>query len=101
MNIVMKCSSIALALYIAASATTATASPDADSKDSGWHCTDTRDQYTFQFNGDRSVTLGGHPRYGNIVQVETTDGWVIRMSESQMEQVYRCMKRPGEKFQYD
>lgn len=98
MKNVMKYSALALALAIAAPAS---ASPDADSKDSGWHCTDTRDQYTFQFNGDRSKTLGGHPKYGNIVQVETTDGWVIRMSESQMETVYRCMKRPGEKFKYD
>jgi hypothetical protein len=98
MKNVMKYSALALALAIAAPVT---AAPDADSKESGWHCTDTRDQYTFQFNGDRSRNLGIHPQHGNIVQVETTEGWVIRMSESQLETVYRCMKRPGEKFEYD
>ena len=98
MNNVMKYSALAALLAVS---TAAAATPDSDSKDSGWFCTDTRDQYTFQFNGDRSKNLGNHPKYGNVVQVETTDGWVIRMSESQMETVYRCMKRPGEKFNYD
>lgn len=90
MRTMRKLSALALAAFIATSAQA--------QADNGWMCTDTRDNFVFYFNESDSKTTGHHEQFGRIVEVKTTEGQVLLISESQMELFYRCMKHPGKKW---